>query len=210
MMELKRYQQRGAGRPARLSRPRPRGRSGEGVDHRHLGGRAARPGAGPRPQLRALRLLGGHGGGALRLHPPAHGRRQDAAGGRDHPALAPPSWATSGPLVLWFAPTKIIVAQTVEALTKRGASPARAAARGVRGPGAGASTSRARSRRSRRRTSPRDCCIVVSTLAAFNVRDTVGPARLCAQRGDGAALRGRGHRRGSRWSRTRRPRATTC
>ncbi len=79
---------------------------------------------------------------------------------------------TPRPLVVWFAPTKIIVAQTVEALTKAG-HPLR-----ERLHAAFAGRVRVFDVSAFETISPQDiasnCCIVVSTLAAFNVTDTVG------------------------------------
>ena len=79
---------------------------------------------------------------------------------------------TERSLVLWFAPTKIIVAQTVEALTKAG-HPLR-----ERLHEAFAGRVRVFDVSAFETITPQDvaqnCCIVVSTLAAFNVRDTVG------------------------------------
>ena len=74
------------------------------------------------------------------------------------------------PLVLWFAPTKIIVAQTVEALTKAG-HPLR-----ERLHAAFAGRVRVFDVSAFETITPQDiasnCCIIVSTLAAFNVKDT--------------------------------------
>ena len=78
----------------------------------------------------------------------------------------------SRPLVLWFAPTKIIVTQTVEALTKAG-HPLR-----ERLHAAFAGRVRVFDVSAFETITPQDiasnCCIVVSTLAAFNVTDTLG------------------------------------
>ena len=76
------------------------------------------------------------------------------------------------PLVVWFAPTKIIVAQTVEALTKAG-HPLR-----ERLHAAFAGRVRVFDVSAFETITPQDiasnCCIVVSTLAAFNVEKTEG------------------------------------